>query len=115
MNVGCIRPLFGTIRTTDNGDTIWKSEYFKPLGLLEKLIKQEVLGRTNRILSLIHGPHCKRRLQQFFYCSVCIRYRVNVSTEPLPSNDTGTFTERSRAAIRGDTWTHTHTDNNVIS
>jgi hypothetical protein len=28
--------------------------------------------------------------------SVCIRYRGNVSTEPLPSNDKGIFTEPSR-------------------
>jgi hypothetical protein len=58
------------------------------------LILQEVLGRTNGLLSLIrHGPHWKRRFQQFFYCCVCIRYRGNVSTEPLPSNDRGIFTE----------------------
>jgi hypothetical protein len=56
---------------------------------LETLIKQ-VLGRTNRLLSLIrHGQHWKRRVQQFFYCYVCIRYHCNVSTEPLPSNDRG--------------------------
>jgi hypothetical protein len=36
-----------------------------------------------------HGPHWKRRVQQFFYCCLCIRYRGNVSTEPLPSNDKG--------------------------
>jgi hypothetical protein len=51
---------------------------------------------NNCILSLIrHGPHWKLRVQQFFYCGVCIHYRGNVSTEPLPSND------------RGDTHTHT--------
>jgi hypothetical protein len=33
------------------------------------------------------APHWKRRIQQFFYCCVCIRYCDNVSTEPLPSND----------------------------
>jgi hypothetical protein len=56
--------------------------------------QEEVLGRTNRLLSLIwHGPHWKRRVQQFFYCCMCIRYRGNVSTEPLPSNDRGIFTE----------------------
>jgi hypothetical protein len=64
----------------------------------EIILKQEVLGRTNRLLSFIqHGPHWKRRAQQFFDCCVCIRYRGNVSTEPLPTND------------RGDTQTHTHT------
>jgi hypothetical protein len=58
------------------------------------IIEQEVLGRTNRPLSLIrHGPHRKQRVQQWFYCCVCIRYRGNFSTEPLPSNDRGIFTE----------------------
>jgi hypothetical protein len=56
--------------------------------------KQEVLGRTNLLLSLIrHGPHWKRRVQQFLYCCVCIRYRRNISTENLPSNDWRIFTE----------------------
>jgi hypothetical protein len=60
----------------------------------------------NRLLSLIlHGPHLKRRIQKFFYCCVCIRYRGNVSTEPLPNNDRGIFTEPSRclSTIRGHT------------
>jgi hypothetical protein len=35
-----------------------------------------------------HGPHRKRRAQQF-YCCVCIRCRGNVFTEPLPGNDRG--------------------------
>jgi hypothetical protein len=55
--------------------------------------EQEALGRTNRLLSLIrHGPHWKRRVQQFFYCCVCIRYCGNdrgIFTELLPSNDKG--------------------------
>jgi hypothetical protein len=34
-----------------------------------------------------HGQHRKRRVQQFFYCCVCIRCRGNVFTEPLPSNN----------------------------
>jgi hypothetical protein len=56
--------------------------------------EQKVLGRTNRLLSLIrHGSYWKRRVQQFFYCWMCIRYRDNVSTEPMPRNDKGTFTE----------------------
>jgi hypothetical protein len=56
--------------------------------------KKEVLGRTNRLLSLIqHGPHWKRCVQQFFYCCVWIRYRDNVSTEPLCSNDRGIYSE----------------------
>jgi hypothetical protein len=68
--------------------------------------KQEVLGRTNHLLSLIrHGPHWKRCFQQFFYCCVCIRYRGNVSTEPMPRNDKGTFTEPLPSNDRG---IHTH-------
>jgi hypothetical protein len=35
-----------------------------------------------------HGPHKKRRVQQFC-CCVCIRCRGNVFTDPLPSNNTG--------------------------
>jgi hypothetical protein len=61
--------------------------------------KQEVLGRTNRLLSFIlHEPHWKRRVQQFFYGCVCIRYCGNVSTEPLPSNDRGGFLPSRRLA-----------------
>jgi hypothetical protein len=57
-------------------------------------LKQDVLGRTNRLLSLIrHGPHWKQRVQQFFYCCVSILYRGNFPTELLPSNDTVIFTE----------------------
>jgi hypothetical protein len=73
---------------------IFKEAYGKYLRLWIVILKQEVLGRTNRLLSLIrHGPHWKRRVQQFFYCCVCIRYSDNVFTEPLPSNDRGIFTE----------------------
>jgi hypothetical protein len=56
-------------------------------------IKQQVLGRTNRLLSLIRHCHIENDAsKQLFYC-VCIRYGGNVSTEPLPSNDTGNFTK----------------------
>jgi hypothetical protein len=40
-----------------------------------------------------HALHRKRRVQQFFDCYVCIRYRGNVFTKPLPINDRGTFSE----------------------
>jgi hypothetical protein len=58
---------------------------------------------------------------------MCIRYRGNVSTEPLPSNDKGIFTEplpsNNRGIFteqlpindRGYTEARTHTDSNVIS
>jgi hypothetical protein len=36
-----------------------------------------------------HGPHKNRRVQQFFYCCMCICCRGNVFTESLPSNDRG--------------------------
>jgi hypothetical protein len=59
-----------------------------------KICKQEVLGTINRLFSLTRqGPRWKWRVQQFFYHCVCIRYRGNVSTELLPSNDRGSFTE----------------------
>jgi hypothetical protein len=70
---------------------------------------QEVLERANRLLSFIrHGPHWKLGVQQFFYCCVCIRYRGNDSTEPLPSNDKGIFTEPMSRNDKGG-YTHTHT------
>jgi hypothetical protein len=40
---------------------------------------------------------------------VCIRYRGNISTEPLPSNDKGNFTEPLPSNDWGDTQTHTQT------
>jgi hypothetical protein len=63
----------------------------------------------------------KMTFQQFFYCCVCILYRGDVSTEPLPtndrgiitellpSNDKGIFTGSFPINDRGDTQTHTHT------
>jgi hypothetical protein len=76
-----------------------------------KINKQEVLGRTNRLLSLIrHWPHWKRRFQQFFYYCVCIRYHGNVSTEPRHSNGRKIFTEPLPINDRGiHRHTHTHT------
>jgi hypothetical protein len=38
---------------------------------------------------------------------MCIRYRGNVSTEPLPSNGKGIFTEPLPGNDRGDTHTAT--------
>jgi hypothetical protein len=59
--------------------------------------KQGVLRRTNRLLFLVrHGPHVKRRVQQFFYCCVYIRGRGNVFTEPLPSNARGIHIQTHR-------------------
>jgi hypothetical protein len=69
--------------------------------------QQEVLERTNRLLSLIrHGPHWKRHVQQFFHRCVCIRYRGNVSTEPMPSTDRGIYIEPLPSNDRGNTHTH---------
>jgi hypothetical protein len=60
-----------------------------------------VLKEKNRLFSLIQEPHLKRRFQQFFYCCMCICYRGNVSTEPLPSNDSGIFTKPLPSNDRG--------------
>jgi hypothetical protein len=38
---------------------------------------------------ILHGPHRKRYVQQFFYSCSFIRCRGNVLTEPLPINDRG--------------------------
>jgi hypothetical protein len=66
------------------------------------LFQQEVLGRTNRRLSLIrHGPHIKRRVQQFFYCCVCIRYRGNVLPSRCLATIGGFVPSRCLEAIRG--------------
>jgi 5-methylthioribose kinase len=52
--------------------------------------EQEVLGRTIRLLSFdTTRKHRKRRVQEFFYCCLCILCRGNVFTEPLTSNDEG--------------------------
>jgi hypothetical protein len=48
-----------------------------------------------------HGPHWKRRVQQFFYCCVCICYRGNGYTEPLPSSDRGIYTTPLPSNDRG--------------
>jgi hypothetical protein len=79
--------------------------------LVNFLKKQEVLGRINRLLFLIRqGPHWKRRVQQFFYCCVCISYRGKVSTEPLPSNNKGNFTEPSSYLATRGGYTYRDTD-----
>jgi hypothetical protein len=46
------------------------------------LKKQEVLGRTNLLI------FCAA-IQQFFYCYMCIRCRLNGFTELLPSTESG--------------------------
>jgi hypothetical protein len=95
--------------------TIYCYHFFRPSVVwvtdsVFKLQKKKSLGRTNRLLSLIrHGPHWKRRVQQLFYCCVCIRYRGKVSAEPLPSKDKGIFTESFPTNNRGGTYAHTHT------
>jgi hypothetical protein len=56
---------------------------------LDAVKKQAVLGRTNRILSLIrHEPHRNPLVEQF-YCCMCICFHGNFFAEPLPSNDRG--------------------------
>jgi hypothetical protein len=43
-----------------------------------------------------HGPHRKRRFQEFFFRCVCIRCRGNVFTEPLRSNGKGVCLQTHR-------------------
>jgi hypothetical protein len=75
---------------------------------------QQVLRRTNRLLSSIrHRPHWKRHVQQFFYC-ISIRYRGNVFTEPLPSNDKGISTEPLPSKDKGYTHTDTQTGGGIF-
>jgi hypothetical protein len=49
-----------------------------------------------------HGPHRKHRVQQFFWCRVCIRCRGNMFAESLPSNDRGGCADTQTAR-----WSHT--------
>jgi hypothetical protein len=50
-----------------------------------------------------------------FYCCLCIRYRGNVSAEPLPSNGRGNFYPAVAQQRYGAIHRHTHKDSNVIS
>jgi hypothetical protein len=85
----------------------FRTKTFNPLktGFLLNYIQEVLVGRTNRPFSLIrHGQHWKRCVQQFFYCGVCIHYRANVSTEPLPSNDRGAT--QTRTNTQTSMWFH---------
>jgi hypothetical protein len=110
----CDVPIVESWRLNNRHRPTWGGKFWAFFPYFEKV--QEVLGKTNRLLSLLqHGPHWKRRVQQFSYCCVCIRYRGKVSTEPLPSNDGGIFTERLPSNDKGEytdtdihpaTWSH---------
>jgi hypothetical protein len=64
--------------------------------------KQEVLGRTNRLLSLIwHGRYWKRLIQQFFYCFFCICYAVTFLPSRCLSTIGGFLPNRCLSTIRG--------------
>jgi hypothetical protein len=92
---------------------VFKDTFIKMLQVIKVI--QEVLWRTNRLLSLIrHGPRWKRRVQQFFYRCMCIRYRGNVYAEPLPSNGRVIFIEPMPSNDRG-IHRQTRTQSNVIS
>jgi hypothetical protein len=55
----------------------------------DPFIVQEVLGRSNRLLSFDTRTNRIRRVQQFFYCFTCIRCSCNVFIESLPSRGRG--------------------------
>jgi hypothetical protein len=57
--------------------------------------------------------HTKNEASNNYSTVECNRYRGNVSTEPLPSNDRGIFTKPLRSNDRG--YTNTHRNSNVIS
>jgi hypothetical protein len=70
--------------------------YFYKFGLEEPAIcsllslfwnKKFWEGIIANIPLIRHGSHRKRRVQQFFYCCVCIHCHGNVFTETLPSNE----------------------------
>jgi hypothetical protein len=42
------------------------------------------------------GSHRKRRVQQFFYCCLCVSWRNTSFTEPLPSNNWGIHIQTHR-------------------
>jgi hypothetical protein len=106
--------------------TQWEERKWKRSWLIEYNIQaffwrdrrklwQEVLGRTNSLFSLTwHGPHWKQPVQLLFYCCVCIHYRSNVSTDPLPSNDRGIFTEPSRCLATTGIFTESLPRNNRV-
>jgi hypothetical protein len=108
----------------EHGDLISLFLFFQNKESRLKIMKQEVLGRTNRLLSSIHVPHWKRWVLQFFYCCVCIRYRGNVSAtigEFLPSRCLATIRGflpiRCLAMIEGytDRQKHTYTQTGMWS
>jgi hypothetical protein len=67
---------------------IHATQYHLLVVLPNLLRKQEVTGRTNRLVSLIRDwPHRRWLVQQFLSYCVCILWRDNLFTEPLPSND----------------------------
>jgi hypothetical protein len=80
-------------------DVRWNFKVHPEMYCIRHNKKQEILGRNNRLLSLIHhGQHRKRLVQQLFYCCMFFRSSDNVFTYPLPSND------------RGDTYIDTQID-----
>jgi hypothetical protein len=91
-------PLLSNLEATTRAPRCWvlhilprEPNFPKIISIISKLFKlKKFWGEIIAYFPFIrHGPHIKRRLQQFFYCCVCIRWRGNVSTEPLSSNDKG--------------------------
>jgi hypothetical protein len=69
--------------------------------------KQEVLGRTNRLLSLIrHGPRWTERVQYFFYCVVFFTAVTFLPSRCL-ATIRGFLRNRCLATIGGYTYRHT--------
>jgi hypothetical protein len=95
-------------------------------GKILNSVRQEVLGRTNRLFSLIwHRAHWKQRVQQFFYCYVFVTVVTFLPSRCLatiggflPSHCLATIRailpSRCLATIGGDTHTHRQ-QRNLIS
>jgi hypothetical protein len=69
------------------------SRKWKCAQLRHLTFRQEVLGRADRLLSLIrHGPHRRRRVKQFHWCT-CIHCRGNVITDRCVATIRDTHTD----------------------
>jgi hypothetical protein len=122
MNICCGHPSYALRRFEDGNETCGEmycshrnfgsnlSEYvltFPRISQYESLrigkLRQQVLGRSNRLISLIwQGMHRKRRVQKLFYSCLCIVACVFISVVRF-------LCSRCLATLREYTHTHTHT------
>jgi hypothetical protein len=77
------------------------------LAYIRKAGQQEVVGRTNCLLPLIHGSHRKRPVQQFSFSCVCTFCHGNVFTSRWLATIRGSLPSRCLATIG---YTYKYTD-----